>query len=126
MGYQAESDTVIDVTPNFTNTDITGALFSNTGLAMTLQGGVTDNYNYITQNPLNFHSFRADGTIVTFTTQYNPVSTTITLNATPNAFYVGGVATALTSITNVGVATLAAAGAAGTGDVLLYQTLFAN
>jgi len=123
FAYQGESDTVLDVTPNPTNVDITGASFGVSGLNLGLQDNLTDNYFLISTNPIAFTAFRQDGTITSFTTPYAPTNTTVTLNATTNAFYVNGVATALTSITTAGVATLAAAGTAGVLDVLIYQTL---
>jgi hypothetical protein len=123
FAYQGESDTVLDITPNPTNVDITGASFGATGLNLGLQDNLTDNYFIVSTNPIMFTSFRQDGTLTSFTTPYAPTSTAVTINASSNAFYINGVATALTSITSAGVATLAAAGTAGVLDVLMYQTV---
>lgn len=126
FGYQAEADTVLDITPNITTADITGASFGVSGLAMGLQGNETDSYSYISQggNPIHIYSFRGDGSIVTFTTPFAPVNTLVTLNTTTNAWFKAGAATALTSITALGVATLAVAPTVGQITTLIYETLY--
>lgn len=121
--YQALHDTVISCTPQMTAAFITGMIWGSTGLNMTLTNDKTDNVDYVSANPIHVTAYRQDGAATTFTQAYRPLSTTITLNATPNSFYVDKVATALSSIvTTTGVATLAAAGVAGKADCLLYET----
>lgn len=121
-GFQALSDTVINVTPKMVSKALTGQVFGTSGLNMNLQDDKTDNYDYITARPIHAVSFRQDNSATTFNTIYKPISTTITLNNTPNAFFINAVATALSSLTLAGLATLAAAGTAAIADLLLHET----
>ena len=123
--FQALSDVVISCTPQMTNKTIEGRVFGTAGLNMQLRGDRADNYDYVSNNPIHVTSFRQDAVTTTFTSAYRPVSSTITLNATPNNFFVNGVSTALSAIVpTTGVATLTAAGSASVGDVLIYETLY--
>jgi hypothetical protein len=70
-------------------------------------------------------TYVANGSATTFTPQYLPATSVITLNANNNMFTVDGTATALTSIsTSTGLATMAAAGSSGDVNVLVYETNF--
>jgi|SRR5579859_2469696 len=124
--YQGLADTVIDVTPSPTTKFINGMTFdatAGTGLAMTLYKNKTDHVYYYSANPIHVMGFRQDGTATTFTTTYLPASSVITLNATPNPFYIAATATALSSLsTTTGLATLVAAGSAAVIDTLFYET----
>lgn len=122
--YQALSDVVVSCTPQMTNKTIEGRSFGTVGLNMNLQGDRTDNYDYISNNPVHVMAFRQDGIATTFNTTYKPQSTTITLNATPNNFFINTVGTALSSLTLAGVATLVAAGSATINDTLIYETQY--
>lgn len=127
--FQAESDITINVTPNYSTTAVDSRKFDNStnGLNLNLEEAKTDNLVRITANPFHIMAFRQDGTATTITTTYKPISSTVTLNATENEFVIGGVPTALSSIsTSTSVATLAAAGSAAVADVLYYATKFAQ
>jgi hypothetical protein len=70
-------------------------------------------------------SFRQNTGVTTFTCTYRPLSTVITINATPNSFFIDGVPTALASLViATGVATLVAEGTVGKADVLIYETAY--
>jgi hypothetical protein len=125
--YQAQSDIVISCTPMMANKDIHGRGFGSVapGLNMTLVGDKTDNYDFVSNNPIHVTSARQDGIITSFTTFYRPLSTVITLNATPNLFTIGATPTALSAFnTTTGVATLVAAGSAAALDVVSYETAY--
>lgn len=124
MNYQAESDTIIRVTPVMTNKAFSGQVFGSTGLNLNLEGDITDNYNYITANPVHFVTFVGDGSGTTFSTIYKPISNVVTLNATPNSMWKNATATALSAITLAGAVTLAAAGSAGDVHVLAHETAY--
>lgn len=120
--YQALSDVVISCTPQMTTKSIEGRVFGTAGLNMNLQGDRTDNVDYVSNNPVHVMAFRQDGIATTFNTTFKPFSTTITLNNTPNNFFINATPTALSAITVAGVATLAAVGSAGAADTLIYET----
>jgi hypothetical protein len=124
-GLRAKSDVVLSCAPSFTTKLHDGRIFGSTGtgLNMQLEGDKTDNYDLISQYPIHITSFKSDAAATTFITPYRPVSTVVTVNASPNEMIKNGTATALTSIvTTTGVATLAAAGTAADMHVLTYET----
>ena len=121
MSYQAENTNTFNVSPSF------GAREPH-GLPLTLMG-LRENkalmIALVTPKPIGFTMHISDAAEVVFTTGFLPSSSVVTLNNTPNELMVNGVATALTSInTTTGVATLAAAGAAGAKQGLFYETDF--
>lgn len=124
--YQGQIDTILDVTPQATTHFINGMTYdatANTGLSLNLYKNKTDHVYYISTNPVHFMAFRQNAVATTFTTTFLPASSTITLNATPNWFFVASQSTALTSLsTTTGLATLTAAGSAGVADLLIYET----
>lgn len=123
--FQAKSDVVISCTPLMSTTNIEGRSFGSSGLNMGLTQDKADSYDYLSYNPIHVTAYKQNASATTFTNTYRPLSSTVTLNASPNNFYVGGTATALSSIsTTTGVATLAAAGSSGVTDVLTYETAF--
>lgn len=122
MNFRGESDSILSVSSIKTNKAYNGQSFGTSGLNLGLENDQTDYLDYITPNPFHIMAFRQDGTDVEFNTPYKPLSTTVTLNATPNPFSVGGTPTALSSLTLLGVATLAAAGTTGIYDTLAYET----
>jgi hypothetical protein len=125
MGYQAESDIVIDITPSYVSKFIDGKTIGSAGLNLGAEGDLEVEIQYISQEPIHLTAVRQDAIITTFITAYRPTSSVITLNATPNRFSIGGTDTALTSLsTTTGTATLAAAGSAGVADLLIYQTQY--
>jgi hypothetical protein len=92
-------------------------------MSMSLPDNMTDNISWFTTNRLHATVYRSDGTATTFVTGYRPLSSTVTVNATPNWFARNGTDQALSSIsTTTGVATMAASGSAGDVNVLFYET----
>lgn len=123
--WQAQSDTVISCTPQAVTKDITARSFGSAGLNLGLTDDRADNYDYISYNPVHVMAFRQDNSATTFTSIYRPNSSTVTLNATPNNFFIATTATALSSVnTTTGVNTLAAAGTAAVLDVLQQETQY--
>lgn len=119
-GFQGKNTHVWAVSPQTTTKSIHGTSFSSYG--MSVPNSKMDHYSWITDNPIHVTTYVADGTATTFNTLYKPLSTVVTVNATPNWFAVDGTDTALDSITTAGLATLAAAGSAGDVNVLVYET----
>jgi hypothetical protein len=122
FAFQAEAPTPYSVTPNFANKQPNGDAFdANIQFA--------DNkavyYYIISDYPIGIVTWFADGVDTTFNTVYKPISTTITVNDTPNHFAVNGTPTALTSIVvATGLATATAAGSDGDINVLMHETEF--
>lgn len=92
-------------------------------MSMSLPDNQCDAFEMITDNRLHMTAFRSNAAATTFVTGYRPLSTTVTLNASPNWFARNGTDQALDSIvTTTGVATMAAAGTSGDMNVLIYET----
>jgi len=104
-GESSAVDIVYQVKPNRTTVDITGETFDE-DLGMLPADGLVDFYQIETTNPIHFYTFITSGTVAqSLTKPFLPLSTTVTINATPNAAWVDGTAFALTSIsTSTGVA----------------------
>lgn len=122
LGWQAEAPLTYRVQPTMTSKWPNGDAFDS-------NQGWEDNQavamGIITDYPLALTTYVADGVATTFTAGYRPISSTVTINNTPNHFAVNGTPTALSSIvTTTGIATLAAAGSASDIDVLMYETKF--
>ena len=87
------------ITPNYSDKDYTGEAFSASTKQMN-DGGLTDSYHIISDHPLHIYTFMASGTTAqNITLTYTPVSSVVTINATPNESYTNGAAQALTSVT---------------------------
>jgi hypothetical protein len=126
MAFRGESQSIMHVSPIVTQRAYNGQVYGTGGLALNLEADSTDYLDYITPNAFHIMAFRQDavGPTTTFNTTYKPLSTTVTLNATPNPFSIGGTPTALASLTLAGLATLTAAGTTGVYDTLAYETAF--
>ena len=125
MAFRGASDATIFVSSIINQKFYDGRTYGTGGLNLNLDSDSTDFLDIISPNALHFVAFKQDGIATTFTTPYKPLSSVVTLNATPNQFTVGGTSTALTSIsTTTGLATLAAAGTTGIVDVLSFETAF--
>lgn len=121
--YQGATDINVTVQPVMTSKAVTGQVFGSSGLNMGLEGDQTDNYFELSAYPLQLVCFRADGAATTVTSTYRPISTVVTVNASPNPMYKNGTATALSSVvTTTGVHTLAAAGTAADMHVIVGET----
>jgi hypothetical protein len=124
MTFRGESDATLHVNSIQTTKSYDGRVFGSSGLNLGWENDTGDFIDIVTANPIHFIAFKQDASDVEFNTIYKPLSTVVTINATPNAFTVGGTVTALSSITLAGVVTLAAAGSANVMDVLTYETNF--
>lgn len=127
--YQASSETVIDVTPNFSVLDNLTSQTLATGWGLSLQDGVSDEYQYISQGdasappaPIHVARFTGDGTTTTFQLPYQPSNTSVTLHASTNRIWIAGVETAPTSVTSNGLITFAAAPAPAAACAIVYET----
>lgn len=123
MEYQGDANTTISITPNFSSYAHTGQTFGTgaNNWNLGLESDKTDSYDIDTPNPIHIVTFKKDGTATTFNTPFKPLSTVVTLGATPNYWIVNGAPVALSSITLAGVATVSA-GSAGDVGVLTYET----
>lgn len=120
-GFQAKNTITGNVTINPASYHPLGTALS--AMSMSIPGNKTDSIELITDYPIHMTCYRSDGTETTFVTGYRPISTVVTVNASPNWFARNGTDQALSSIvTTTGVATMAAAGTAGDANVLIYQT----
>jgi hypothetical protein len=118
--YRGDAPLTITVTPSLSTTAHTGQSFG-TGAAnwvQNLEGDKTDAYHIDSAHPLHVLAVRKDGSITTANTVFKPISTIVTVNATPNFNVINNTPTALASITLAGVATFAA----GTAADLLILT----
>lgn len=125
--YQEASNSTLHFAPLLTKYAFTGQQFGsgtnqiNLGLAL----NKTDCMSIISDNPLFLYSFKADGTAVNFTLPYLPVSSVVTLGATPNEYWKAGVEAALTSASiSTGAIVIPAAGTAAQIGVVLWDTAF--
>ena len=119
--HLSASELEFDITHAMSDTRPSGEDYT----AMNLEDNRTPWYYVSADKPVGVTTYVADGVATTFVTGYRPLSTTVTVNATPNHFCVNGTPTALSSIvTTTGLATLASAGASGDIDVLMYETGF--
>ncbi len=122
-GFQAKTQFIYGVTPFKTTRTPFGQLFSALGMSIPLSQ--TDHYHVESTSPVHWTAARSDGIITTFITGYRPLSSTVTIAASPNHFKRNGANLALTSIsTTTGVATMPSVGSAGDTNVLMYETNF--
>lgn len=125
MAFRGASDATLHINSIVTQKFYNGQSYGSGGLALNLEQDSTDFVDVVTADPVHFFAFKQDASATTFTTTYKPTSSVVTLNATQNAFAIGGTPTALSSIsTTTGVATLSAAGSSGVMDTLMYPTAF--
>ena len=122
LGHQAKQPWTFEVTPHFTSK------FPN-GVAFGANQGWTDNETDIlwgiADYPIALTYFQGDNAETTFVAGFRPISTVVTLGATPNWYTEGGTPEALTSIVPAtGVATPDAAPGTGVKSVLIYHTEF--
>lgn len=111
------------LTPSLSLRDITGELIS--GLATSVNGGEDAITYFRTSNPVAVSTFIADGAATTFTLPYLPISSDVTINASPNHATINGTVTALSAVdTSTGQVTLSAAGTTGDIVVVSYETNF--
>ncbi len=86
QAYQAGTDVTFQVTPTASGRRLTGNAFSTD---LTLEGNKATHYHTITSNPLYMFAYRANGTTVTMTSAYKPVSSTVgTASNTANSIVV--------------------------------------
>lgn len=125
MAFRGEADTVIHVAPIAGTVSYTGQVYGSSGLAFGWQEDTGDYYDLISPDPIHIATYASDGTATTFVLPYTPLSTIITLNATPNEMVKNGTATALSSVVlATKTVTLAAAGTSGDLHVVTYTTNF--
>jgi hypothetical protein len=120
--YQSKSVSTLRFTPTFASKFPNGVAF---GSNQAFANNQTDWVGIVTDYPLAYTYYEADGIATTFVTGFRPKTTVVTNGATNNWMAKNGTATALSSIvTTTGVATLAAAGSSGDNIGLLYETEF--
>lgn len=121
--YQAKSPSTLTITPTTAGKFPNGVAF---GANQTWEGNETDHFFIITDNPVAYTMFIADGADDTYVTGYRPSSSIVTdANTTANWQAVNGTATAPSSVnTSTGVVTLAAAGSAADKVGVIYETGF--
>lgn len=124
MAFRGASDATLHINSIVTQKFYNGQSYGTGGLALNLEADSTDFVDVVTADPVHFMAFKQDAVATSFNTVYKPTSTVVTLNATQNAFAIGGAPTALSSITLAGLSTLAAAGSANVVDTLMYPTAF--
>ena len=124
MSFRGASDSMIHVNSIVNQRWYQGQSYGTGGLNLGLEEDSADWLDIFTANPITFVAFKQDAIATTFNTVYKPLSTVVTVNATTNQFAIGGVNTALSSITLAGVVTLAAAGTTGVMDILTHETNF--
>jgi hypothetical protein len=105
--FRGEGLTTLNCVPQRFSTAHTGQAVGSGGLNFNLTDDLTDNYAIYSSYPIHVYTLRSDGTDTTFTSIYKPISTTVTLNATPNHFVLNATPTAFTSFTLAGAITLA-------------------
>jgi hypothetical protein len=124
MAFRGASDATLHINSISNQRFYNGQSYGTGGLNLNFEADTTDFVDVVTADPVHFMAFKQNTGVTTFNTVYKPTSTTITLNATQNAFAIGGVPTALSSITLAGLATLAAEGTVSVMDTLMYPTVF--
>jgi hypothetical protein len=98
--------------------DVTGELLS--GLATLI---TKDDMTFIrTNNPLHITTYIKNGSATSFTLPYKPLSSVVTVNASPNHMTINGTITAAGAVdVSTGVVTIAA-GTTGEVTVMTYET----
>lgn len=125
--HQSESPTTLRITPKIGAKFPTGQGYGSAspGLNLGLVQDQTEVVYDITANPLHLMTYKANGVATTYTATYKPLSSTVTLAASPNYQTINATPTAPSSVsTSTGVVTLAAAGASGDMVELFYETDF--
>lgn len=131
VAYRAESDTTVHVSPITGTTSYTGQTYGtgSNNLQFQFEQDRADYYDIITSDPIYLVCFKGDGIATTINLPYRPLSTTVTLNASPNELVIfdttgAATPTALSAITTGAnpTATLAAAGTAGNLNILTYTS----
>lgn len=121
--FRGVGGSVYSVTPTFGSKFPWGESF---GGDQDWTNNEADFYWIITQKPLAYTFFTGAGAgSPTFTTQYLPSDSVVTINAARHVYAEGGTPEALTSlVTTTGVATPDAAPASGVKASLMYETSF--
>lgn len=123
--FQQAGEYQFQVTPTAAARHPHGLPFS--AMSLNLQDNRTPSLHVVTNNPLYLVTMVGDAAATTFTMPYLPVSSTVTLNDTPNEFVVDGALVAPTSFdTSTGVLTPATTLADGEHAAILYETTFAT
>lgn len=124
MTFRGESDATLHISPLNATKSFDGMSYGSTGKNFGFEEDTADHYDVETANPWHIIVQRSDAASTSVTTIYKPISTVVTLNATPNTMWKNGTATALSAVTLLGAVTLAAAGTAGDLHVIRYETQF--
>jgi hypothetical protein len=123
LSFQGKQSATIQITANDSLYNIGGQLFS--AMAMAVPDDRLSMYGFHSTNRVHVTTFVQDNTETDITLQYLPLSSVVTINATPNWLWIGGTTTALSSASvTTGVAALAVAGTAAVIDVIMYETNF--
>lgn len=122
--YRDVSDSKITISPMLSTKSYTGESYAASGLNFGAEEGKLDHYYLQSANPLHFMaSKRSDLLAQTLTADYLPLSSVITLNASPNELVTAGAALALTSFsTTTGAYVIPAGGTVADIGVLTYET----
>lgn len=127
MSFRGESNAVLRVLPNLSTTFITGQTFGtgSTGLSLGLEENKSDHLFWYSDNPIYVVTLKGNAVATTATAAYLPLSSTVTLNATPNEMVLAGTPTALSSVnTSTGVLTWSSAPGNGVHGVVIYETAY--
>lgn len=123
--FRGESDSILSITPIMSTKLFTGQAFGTgtNDINLNLTENKCTYVEYITFFPIHIATIKQDNSTSSFTLPYKPLSSVVTLGATPNELVIGGVPTAFSSVnTSTGAAVLAAAGTAAVLDVVTYTT----
>lgn len=126
LEYRGESNSTISINPLMVDTAVDGMSFGVGGMNMGFEENLADHYYIEVPNPVTWMAWRkTDSEADTFTCEYLPLSSVVTLNASPNHWVDTGTPTALTSLsTSTGVAVTPAVAGAGDLTFLEHSTAF--
>lgn len=119
----AAVDTTYTIVPTYTRKDFTGETFTES-LGMRPNDGLLDFYQLETDYPIHVVGFRLGTTNAngSFTLPYLPLTGSVTVNATPNAYWYNGSVQALVSANVSTGAIVATMGTTADWGILQYET----
>ncbi len=122
--FQSPGEVTYTVTPTASTVLPHGITVA--GMSMTQELDKAWRVDVITDNAIGLCTYVASGGAApTFTLPFLPLSSTVTVNASPNEFAQDGTLTALTSVsTSTGLCTITGTPAASLHTAILYETAF--
>jgi hypothetical protein len=117
------SDSSYRIVPTYTRKDLTGETFSESS-GMQANDGLVDFIQIESDYPIHFAVAKlgTTGANGTFTLPYLPLSSTVTINATPNAVWKNGAAEAALSVGTSTGQVVFAMGTAADVQIIQYET----